>query len=114
MPSITYPAGVIFKLTNDTPDVVSLQLLKDYTPHPDTTRPSPIVVLVEQRQPLSLVLQPGVTYRYVLRKMDQAADISSVLYPPQFYTFCLTEIPGQRTVVARLHLGREQDACGRQ
>ncbi|KIY63416.1 hypothetical protein CYLTODRAFT_403254 [Cylindrobasidium torrendii FP15055 ss-10] len=81
MPSVTYPAGVIFKLTNDTPDVVSLQLLRDYTPHPDTTRPNPIVVLVEQMQPLSLVLQPGVTYRYVLRKRDQAADISSVSIP---------------------------------
>ena len=70
MPSIPQEYEVLLKFTNDSLDCATVQLLRDYG------RSSAAIVLLHPGEIVTLVLEAGSTYRYVLKTRSKLASVS--------------------------------------
>ncbi|KAI0067737.1 hypothetical protein BV25DRAFT_1867537 [Artomyces pyxidatus] len=70
MPAITEDYEVLLNVSNDTHDCATLQLLRDYS------RNAGAVVLLDPGEVVTLVLEAGSTYRYVVKARSKLASVS--------------------------------------
>ncbi|KAI0375375.1 hypothetical protein BV20DRAFT_913283, partial [Pilatotrama ljubarskyi] len=67
----TLPYEVLLEFSNDTPDAVTLQVLR----REDGGQAGPIIFL-DARENISLVLTAGVAYKYAIRQPRRDAELS--------------------------------------
>ncbi|EAU93052.2 hypothetical protein CC1G_06772 [Coprinopsis cinerea okayama7 len=79
MPTSTEPFEVLFEFTNDGPELVTLQLTPGSTTEYVTSSPSvsegPTTRLYP-KESVSLVLNAGATYHYMVKQSTRKAQIS--------------------------------------
>jgi hypothetical protein len=73
MPAITTDYEVLLKFANDTHHCATLQLARDYNRNAGT------IVLLEPGEFVTLILEAGSTYRYVLKTRSKVASLSCAL-----------------------------------
>ena len=76
MPSISQSYEVILDFTNDTHDLATVQLLRDYG------RPSNRIIPLHPGETMSLILEAGDTYKYTLKTKTKVVNITSVRIVP--------------------------------
>lgn len=87
MPGLVQSYDVLLDFTNDTHDFTSLQLLRDYNNRNGSTAGA---VLIPPGETVTLVLDAGSVYKYVLKTCTKVA---SVTYVPGFPPFPLKRAP---------------------
>ncbi|KAI0274631.1 hypothetical protein BC834DRAFT_2185 [Gloeopeniophorella convolvens] len=70
MPSITQDYEALLVITNDSHDCAMVQLLRDYG------RNTGAVVLLQPTEAVTLVLEAGSTYKYVLKTQSKLVSVS--------------------------------------
>lgn len=70
MPAITEDFEVLLNFSNDTHDCATVQLLRDYG------RGTGAIVLVQPGEFVTLVLEAGSTYKYVLKTRTKLVSVS--------------------------------------
>lgn len=80
---------VLFDLTNDMHDLVSIQLLRDYG------RQSGRIVLLNPAETLTLILESGSSYHYAVKSQTKVANVTCVDVCLSRIS-CLTETTTQR------------------
>ncbi|KAF5313995.1 hypothetical protein D9611_006873 [Ephemerocybe angulata] len=85
MPTSTAPFEVLFEFTNDTSDLATLQLTRDVgasssSPSPSSNSSGPSLagpmIRLFPRDSVSLVLDAGATYHYLVKQNQRKAQIS--------------------------------------
>lgn len=77
MPGLVQSYDVLLDFTNDTHDFTSLQLLRDYNNRNGSTAGA---VLIPPGETVTLVLDAGSVYKYVLKTCTKVASVTYV--PP--------------------------------
>lgn len=77
MPGLIQSYDVLLDFTNDTHDFTSLQLLRDYNNRNGSTAGA---VLIPPGETVTLVLDAGSVYKYVLKTCTKVASVTYV--PP--------------------------------
>lgn len=72
MPSLCDSYDVLLEFTNDTPEAVTIQLLRDYG------RGGGGVVLLNSSESVTLVLESGSAYRYAVKMCTRVVSITCV------------------------------------
>ena len=83
MPGLIQSHDVLLDFTNDTHDYTSLQLLRDYNNRNGSTAGA---VLIPPGETVTLVLDAGSVYKYVLKTCTKVASVTYVSrlpLPPQ-------------------------------
>jgi len=70
MPSAVQSYDVLLNITNDMPDAISVQLLRDYG------RSGGMVVLLHPADSVTLVLESGSPYRYAFKSHTRVASVT--------------------------------------
>jgi hypothetical protein len=70
MPSHSQPYEVLLDFMNDTPNCVTIQLLRDYG------RNSGAIVLLYPGDTITLILDAGSVYRYALKSQSKVANVT--------------------------------------
>jgi len=70
MPAITQDYEVLLAITNDSHDCATVQLLRDYG------RNSGAIVLLQPTEAVTLVLEAGSIYKYVVKTQSKLVSIS--------------------------------------
>jgi hypothetical protein len=90
MPGLIQSYDVLLDFTNDTHDYTSLQLLRDYNNRNGSTAGA---VLIPPGETVTLVLDAGSVYKYVLKTCSRVASVTCVspscLHAPVAWTPCL-------------------------
>lgn len=86
MPTSTVPFDVLFEFTNDTTSAATIQLS-----HGDGEFSGNATVLLQGGESVSLVLNAGTTYHYMLKQRSSKARISWVL------TFMARNLPANNS-----------------
>ena len=76
MPGLVQSYDVLLDFTNDTHDFTSLQLLRDYNSRNGNTAGA---VLIPPGETVTLVLDAGSVYKYVLKTCTKVASVTYVL-----------------------------------
>lgn len=71
MPTVAEEYEVLLKFSNDTHDCATVQLLREYS------RNAGAFVLLQPGEVITLVLEAGSTYRYVLKTRSKLASVSA-------------------------------------
>ncbi|XP_006454404.1 hypothetical protein AGABI2DRAFT_189684 [Agaricus bisporus var. bisporus H97] len=71
MPSLCDSYDVLLEFTNDTPEAVTIQLLRDYG------RGGGGVVLLNSSESVTLVLESGSAYRYAVKMCTRVVSITA-------------------------------------
>lgn len=80
MPGLVQSYDVLLDFTNDTHDFTSLQLLRDYNNRNGSTAGA---VLIPPGETVTLVLDAGSVYKYVLKTCTKVASVTYVSgFPP--------------------------------
>ena len=80
MPGLVQSYDVLLDFTNDTHDYTSLQLLRDYNSRNGSTAGA---VLIPPGETVTLVLDAGSVYKYVLKTCTKVASVTYVSgFPP--------------------------------
>ena len=79
MPGLIQSYDVLLDFTNDTHDYTSLQLLRDYNNRNGSTAGA---VLIPPGETVTLVLDAGSVYKYVLKTCTKVASVTYVPLPP--------------------------------
>jgi len=110
MPGLIQSYDVLLDFTNDTHDFTSLQLLRDYNTRNGSTAGA---VLIPPGETVTLVLDAGSVYKYVLKTCAKVASVtyvSRIPHPPP----STRPSPGPRILAARrlFHFrpGKQTDA----
>ena len=80
MPGLVQSYDVLLDFTNDTLDYTSLQLLRDYNNRNGNTAGA---VLIPPGETITLVLDAGSVYKYVLKTCTKVASVTYVPRPPR-------------------------------
>jgi len=75
MPGLVQSYDVLLDFTNDTHDYTSLQLLRDYNNRNGSTAGA---VLIPPGETVTLVLDAGSVYKYVLKTCTKVASVTYV------------------------------------
>ena len=94
MPGLIQSYDVLLDFTNDTRDYTSLQLLRDYNSRNGNTAGA---VLIPPGETVTLVLDAGSVYKYVLKTCSKVASVTCVPSPP----LARGPSPGPRILAAR-------------
>ena len=70
MPAITQDYEVLLVITNDSHDAATVQLLRDYG------RNTGAIVLLQPTEAVTLVLEAGSTYKYVIKTQSKLVSVS--------------------------------------
>jgi hypothetical protein len=70
MPAITQDYEVLLVITNDSHDCATVQLLRDYGRHTGA------IVLLQPTEAVTLVLEAGSTYKYVIKTQSKLVSVS--------------------------------------
>ena len=70
MPTITEDYELLLRFSNDTHDCATVQLSRDYG------RNTGAIVLFHPGEVVTLILEAGSTYRYVLKTRSKVASVS--------------------------------------
>jgi len=70
MPAITQDYEVLLVITNDSHDCATVQLLRDYG------RNTGAIVLLQPTEAVTLVLEAGSTYKYVIKTQSKLVSVS--------------------------------------
>ncbi|KAL0951084.1 hypothetical protein HGRIS_007822 [Hohenbuehelia grisea] len=73
MPTSTIPFEVLFEVSNDSPDATTLQSLR--SDPDDEFESGGAIILLNAHESVSLVLNAGSTYHYVLKQNSRKAQI---------------------------------------
>ncbi|KAJ2931188.1 hypothetical protein H1R20_g5933, partial [Candolleomyces eurysporus] len=73
MPTSTEPFEVLFEFTNDTADFATLQLTRENASNVGVAGP---VIRLFPKDSVSLVLNAGATYHYLVKQSQRHAQIS--------------------------------------
>ena len=95
MPGLVQSYDVLLDFTNDTHDYTSLQLLRDYNNRNGSTAGA---VLIPPGETVTLVLDAGSVYKYVLKTCTKVASVTYVSRLP-------SPPPPQHAVAWTLYLG---------
>ena len=79
MPGLVQSYDVLLDFTNDTHDYTSLQLLRDYNNRNGNTAGA---VLIPPGETVTLVLDAGSVYKYVLKTCAKVASVTYVFPSP--------------------------------
>ena len=94
MPGLVQSYDVLLDFTNDTHDYTSLQLLRDYNNRNGSTAGA---VLIPPGETVTLVLDAGSVYKYVLKTCTKVASVTYVSPLPR----STRASPGPRILAAR-------------
>ena len=70
MPTVTTGYDILLRFSNDSYDCATVQLSRDYN------RGTSAIVLVQPDQSVTLVLEAGSTYKYVLKTRSKVASVT--------------------------------------
>jgi len=100
MPGLVQSYDVLLDFTNDTHDYTSLQLLRDYNSRNGNTAGA---VLIPPGETVTLVLDAGSVYKYVLKTCTKVASVTCVYrlpFPPRTCARCLDPYFGSAAAIS--------------
>ena len=97
MPGLVQSYDVLLDFTNDTHDYTSLQLLRDYNNRNGSTAGA---VLIPPGETVTLVLDAGSVYKYVLKTCTKVASVTYVSPSPSHAPVAWTPYLGGRAAIS--------------